>query len=193
MNANTPPESGEEVFDVVDERGRPVGRAPRRECHSNPALIHPAVHVFVFDRLGRLLLQRRSPDKDIQPGRWDTSVGGHLRPGEDPAEGARREMAEELGIAADLRPSHEYLWRSDRETEYVRSFIAVHDGPFRPDPVEIADAKFWAPAEIEAAVGRGVFTSNFEHELGWLRRDPAGVLASLVAAGRLPSPRPFHR
>ena len=44
----------EELFDVLDERGRVVGRATRRACHSNPALMHQAVHVLVFDGQGRL-------------------------------------------------------------------------------------------------------------------------------------------
>ncbi|MCX7819874.1 MAG: NUDIX domain-containing protein [Kiritimatiellae bacterium] len=174
----------EEWFDVVDEAGRPVGRAPRRECHGNPALIHPAVHVFVFDSRGRLFLQRRSLTKDIQPGRWDTSVGGHLRPGEAPEAGAKREMMEELGVEAPLRFSHAYVWRSPVETEYVRSYVAQHEGPFRLDPAELAEGRFWTADEIARARGRGVFTPNFEHELEWLARDPAGALAALgVASG----------
>lgn len=175
----------EEWFDLVDESGRPVGRARRRECHGNPTLIHPAVHVFVFGSDGRLFLQRRSPAKDIQPGRWDTSVGGHLRPGEAPDDGARREMREELGIEAPLRFSHAYVWRSDVETEYVRAYVARHDGPFRLDPAEIAEGRFWSAAEIVGARRTGVFTTNFEHELDWLARDPAGALAELGVSLRL--------
>lgn len=170
----------DEIFDVVDEQGRPVGRARRGECHGNPALIHPAVHVFVFDRGSRLLLQRRSLAKDVQPGRWDTSVGGHLHPGEDPLAGAAREMLEELGIGGvTLHFSHAYLWRSTRETEFVRAYVTVCEGPFVFDPGEVAEGRFWTAEDIRGHTGRGLFTPNFEHELGWLARDPGGTLARL--------------
>ena len=67
-------------------------RVARSECHRNPGLIHRAVHVFVLDGAGRIYLQKRAGSKDIQPGRWDTSVGGHLVPGESYEQGAAREM-----------------------------------------------------------------------------------------------------
>lgn len=177
----------DEWFDVLDDSGQRVGRARRSECHHNPSLIHPAVHVFVFNSRGLLFLQRRSPTKDIQPGRWDTSVGGHLRPGEMPEEGARREMKEELGVDVTIRFSHAYLWRSDVETEYVRSYVTQHDGPFQLDPAEVSEGRFWSADEIVQAVGRGVLTTNFEHELQWLARDPAGALATLGVSFRLVS------
>ncbi len=155
----------EEIFDVVDEAGRVVGQAPRAACHGNPALLHQAVHVFVFDGRGGLFLQKRSANKDIQPGRWDTSVGGHLQVGEAPEDGARREMIEELGVTPlELRPAWRTLWRSAVESEFVRAYFTVHRGPFRLDSAEIDDGRFWSAAEIEAAIGTGVFTPNFEHE-----------------------------
>ncbi len=167
---------GDEVFDVVDEQGRPVGRALRRECHSDPSLIHPVVHVFVFNRAGALFLQQRSLSKDVQPGRWDTSVGGHLHSGENPPDGARREMREELGIDAPLVFSHEYVWRCPRESEYVRAYVASFEGPFRLDPDEVSAGRFWTFDEIAASVGRGVFTPNFEFELSWLRMKVPEIL-----------------
>ena len=155
----------EELLDVLDERGRVVGRATRRACHSNPALMHQAVHVLVFDGQGRLWLQQRSCQKDIQPGRWDSSVGGHLRPGEAPEDGARREMREELGVEPSaLQFLYEYRWRSDVETEWVRTYRTRHAGPFQWPPEEIEAGRFWPVAEIEAGLGQGTFTPNFEFE-----------------------------
>lgn len=170
----------EEYFDLLDGQGLPLGRTElRRRCHGDPSLIHPAVHIFVFNHAGSLFLQQRSPRKDTQPGRWDTSVGGHPHPGEPHAKAALREMAEELGWAApppSLLFSHAYLWRSARETEFVHAFVAVNDGPFALQAEEIADGRFWMPGEIEAALGRDVFTPNFEHEWRILPSDPSGAL-----------------
>ncbi|HDI00702.1 MAG: NUDIX hydrolase [Candidatus Latescibacterota bacterium] len=161
----------EEMFEVVDEEGRVVGLAPRSLCHSDPELAHRAVHVIVVNSRGELLLQKRSLTKDVQPGRWDTSVGGHPRPGETYEDAARREMAEELGIeGANLEHLYDYTWRSERETELVRTYRCIYDGPVRPDPEEVTEARFWKTSEIEESLGTGVFTPNFEDEFGRYKR-----------------------
>lgn len=155
----------DEIFIVVDESGRAIGKATRAACHANPALIHQAVHVVVCDRNGRLFLQKRSGKKDIQPGKWDTSVGGHMAPGETPQQAAQREMREELGVSPPrLTFAYQYLWRSAVETELVRTYFVEHAGPFQLLSDEIDDGRFWTPAQIEAQLGSGLFTPNFETE-----------------------------
>ena len=74
--------SNTEIFPLVNEAGEVVGKATRQECHSGSMLLHPVVHLHIFDNQGRLYLQKRSMDKDIQPGKWDTAVGGHVDFGE---------------------------------------------------------------------------------------------------------------
>ena len=161
-----------EIFELYDAAEyRVIGRATRGECHGNPALVHAVARVHVRDAAGRLLLQLRSASKDVEPGLWDTSVGGHLLPGEKPEAAARREMREELGVdAGELIFLHRFLMRSPIETEWVTSFATRHEGPFRPDPGEIDEARFWTRAEIEAALGTGVLTSAFEDEYARLSR-----------------------
>lgn len=154
-----------EMFDLVDEAGRVIGSARRSECHGNPALLHPVVHVLVFNRRGDLFLQKRSRSRDVQPGKWDSSVGGHCQPGEKAEDAARREMREELGVdAGELHFLHGYIWRSPIESERVTTFRVLHEGPFILDPDEMDEGRFWPQAEIQAAVGRGVLTPNFEEE-----------------------------
>ena len=156
-----------ELFEIVNERGEVIGAAPRDRCHGDPSLVHRAAHVLVFNRAGRLLLQLRSRDKDIQPGRWDTSVGGHLAAGEGYEEAAVREMAEELGITGvELKYLYDYPLRNEVESENIRSFLVVYDGPVRRQPEEIDDVRFWDMAEVKAALGTGAFTPNFETEFG---------------------------
>ncbi|MFH1709432.1 MAG: NUDIX domain-containing protein, partial [Planctomycetota bacterium] len=133
----------------------------------NPALIHRTVHVIVTNRRGDLFLQKRGIHKEIQPGRWDTSVGGHVASGESVKTAVFRELAEELGITAQspaLAFLHRYLWRNPVETELVDTFHLVHEGPFTLQAEEIDDGRFWSRPEIERALGTGLFTPNFEEE-----------------------------
>jgi isopentenyldiphosphate isomerase len=159
-----------EYFDIVDDQDRVIGRAKRSECHGNPALIHRVAHVLVVNRTGRLLLQKRSLLKDIQPGKWDTSVGGHLNPGEDYEAGAYRELQEETGITGvELTFLYAYPLRNAIESENVRTYLCRYDGPVTYDPEEITEARFWSMSDIEANLGNGTFTPNFEEEFGYYK------------------------
>ncbi len=166
-----------EMFEIVDEQGRVVGLAPRETCHGDPTLTHRVAHVLVCDSRGRLYLQKRSRHKDIQPGKWDTSVGGHLKPGESPLAAARRELKEELGISGvELEFLYRYLMCNEVESELVDTFQFRWEGPVHPEPAEIEEGRWWEPAEIQTALRSGLFTPNFEEEFQrWrkARNDPA--------------------
>lgn len=157
-------DNSEEMFPLVDEQGNVIGEATRGECHGGSRLLHPVVHLHVFDRLGRLYLQKRPEWKDIQPGKWDTAVGGHVDLGEDTDTALRREAREELGLT-DFTPEYlrSYVFESDRERELVNAFRTTIDA--RPHPTaELDGGRFWTRAEILAAIGKGILTPNFESE-----------------------------
>lgn len=154
-----------EYFPLVDENGLVIGKATRTECHSGTFLLHPVVHLHVFNAAGELYLQKRVPDKDIQPGKWDTSVGGHVDYGEEIDEALKREVWEELGII-DFESVFvaRYKFVSNREAELVHCHYCIYTGIITPNPVEISEGKFWKISEIEANIGKEVFTPNFENE-----------------------------
>lgn len=159
-------DNSQELFPVVDASGTVVGRATRGECHGGSMLLHPVVHLHLFNSRGELYLQRRPLWKDIQPGRWDTAVGGHVDYGETIDEALRREVREELGII-DFHPERVavYEFRSERERELVHVYRTVYDGAVCPSE-ELDGGRFWRPDEIRANLGREVFTPNFEGEVG---------------------------
>ena len=123
----------EEIFPIVDEEGRVIGSATRGECHSGSHLLHPVVHLHVFNSQGDIYLQRRPEWKDIQPGKWDTAVGGHIDYGETPDDALRREVREELGIT-EFTPQFicKYVFESKRERELVYVHCTIYDGAIRP-------------------------------------------------------------
>ena len=163
----------EEYLDIVNLNGEVVGCAPRSEVHGNPALMHRVVHVLVFNKEGRLLLQKRSQNKDVAPGRWDTSVGGHVGSGEDLVYSSKREMHEELGITGqEPEYLYEYVHSNLYETELVSTYRCVYEGDVFFNPDEIDEIKFWSFDEIRAAIGGQILSDNFESEfanyLGYL-------------------------
>jgi isopentenyldiphosphate isomerase len=157
---------GEELLEIVDERGQVVGLAPRAVIHGNPSLLHRVVHVLVVNSLGEMLLQKRSMNKDVAAGRWDTSVGGHVDPGEGLIEAARREMLEELGIGGGpLEFLYSYTHSNPYESELVHTYRCLHEGPFSFNPEEIDEVRFWAIEEIISATGSGALSDNFQREI----------------------------
>jgi len=163
---------------VSDDDSEVLGAVARHKVHGNPALVHRSVHVLVLHPDGTgLLLQKRSALKDMHPGQWDTSVGGHVGFGQSYEEAASREAEEELGLAlapSDLTPLHLLKYRGADESENTQTYLCVHGGPFVPEPSEIDALRFWTRAEIEAELGKGTFTPNFELEFATFIAGPHG-------------------
>ena len=155
----------EERFPLVDEEGRVIGSATRGECHNGSKLLHPVVHLHVFNSHGEVYLQKRPEWKDIQPGKWDTSVGGHTDYGETPELALTREVSEELGIT-EFTPERVgmYVFESRRERELVYVHRMVYDGEINPSKDELDGGRFWTLEEIRAAIGQQILTPNFESE-----------------------------
>jgi isopentenyldiphosphate isomerase/intracellular septation protein A len=155
----------EEWLPLVNENGEVTGKAPRSICHSDKKYLHPVVHLHVVNSKGEIYLQKRPLHKKIQPGKWDTAVGGHIAFGEDLETGLKREAMEELGIKDfTAKLAANYIWESDIEREFVFSFVTNYNNPITPNKTELADGRFWSLTEIKNNLGKGVLTPNFEVE-----------------------------
>ncbi|MCH8156700.1 MAG: NUDIX domain-containing protein [Nitrospinae bacterium] len=156
-------DQGDEIFDVVDADDRVIGRASRREVHAN-GLMHRSVHILVFNSRGELFLQKRSPDKDENPGLWDTSAAGHVDSGEDYPASAQRELQEELGLTESLEEIMRFPARPDTLWEHVRVYTCTTDRQICINPVEISEGRFHTLSELENALESAPdqFTSTFQ-------------------------------
>lgn len=87
----------EEFLDIVNEADVVIGKETRKKVHE-VGLWHRGVHVFLFDKDGNLLIQKRSADRASNPLRLDCSVSEHVQSGEDYLEAAIRGLKEEMGV-----------------------------------------------------------------------------------------------
>lgn len=159
-------QSEEELFPLVDIEGNVIGKATRKHCHSLTFVLHPVVHLHVFNTIGELFLQKRPEWKDVQPGKWDTAVGGHVDYGETPEKALIREAYEEVGLDEDdYTPIFvsRYDFRSKTEYELVNVFKCITD--VTPKPSDETDGgRFFSREEILSLMGKEFFTPNFEEE-----------------------------
>ena len=154
----------EELFDVCDLAGKPTGQVlPRSEVHRR-GLWHRSAHLWLTDGR-RLLLQRRHPGKETDPGRWDIAVAGHLSAGQTPIEALIREAREELGLVLDPESltllgawRKEYVEPGFEDREWQHAFAGVWEGDaaglvLQPD--EVTDVRWMEAGEYRECLGAG--------------------------------------
>jgi len=160
------PDNKVEWVPLVDEKGMVIGKATRAEVHRGPGKLHPVIHLHLINSKGEIYLQKRAMTKDTFPGKWDTSVGGHVDLGETIEQALLRETAEELNITGiHPIPMVQYKWETEIESELVFSFRAIYNATPVINKQEIDEGRFWNINEIKRNLGTGIFTPNFENEV----------------------------
>ncbi len=166
-----------EMLPLVTPDGVVFGRASREWCHGGSRELHPVVHLFIADREGNVLLQKRASWKETYPGAWDMSAGGHVTFGESALETVYREAEEELGLVG-FTPLYLFSRLDERETERELSVAyAVIGRPALGNwGSEVEQCRWWSIPEIEAQMGKGVFTPVFEAEWPLVKEKLASLL-----------------
>lgn len=159
-----------ELVDLYDENRVPLGRTAERSAPKDPGEYRMVVHVCVFDRRGRLLIQQRAPEKFIFPNLWDVSVGGGVDAGETSRQGAEREFREELGVPLDLsglRPSVTVNFDGGFDDFYILTRDLDLEG-LTLQKEEVRAVRWADLEEILDMLGRGVFIPYPESFLRFL-------------------------
>ena len=147
-------QSGDELFDIVDELNQVTGQGTRREIHEG-SLRHRAVHMFLVNKHGAVLLQKRSLWKDRQPGKWDSSAAGHLDAGESYEEAAVRELKEELGVSGcGLQKIADFDAGENNGWEFISLYEGRYSGKVRFPAAEVDSVQWFTPEQIQAWVER---------------------------------------
>ncbi len=138
---------------LLDERGTPIGQAPKESVHSDHTPLHLAFSCYLTNTKGELLVTRRALSKLTWPGVWTNSFCGHPAPGENLDDSISRRAQQELG--ADITsiesalPNFRYRAVDASgvvENEVCPVFTAQLIGDFLPNPAEVAD---WAWVPID--------------------------------------------
>ncbi len=140
-----------ELLSVVDENDRIIDTCARHIIHAT-GLRHRAVHILVFNEQGQLFLQKRSMNKDLNGGLWDTSAAGHVDAGEDYDISAVREVEEELGIGAVLEPLFKLPATAAIGMEFIQVYRCFDNGPFNLAADEIDEGGWFNTAEISERI-----------------------------------------
>ena len=154
----------EEIFDIVDNSDSVVGSASRDEIHRSSHL-HRSTHLLLFDSDGRVLLQKRSSGKDRFPGRWDSSVSGHVDSGEGYDECVVREAFEEIGLDLGIVPERMFKIGACEETDNEFTWVYRHksEGPFVVSEEEISEVRWFSGEEVDEMLleDEEVFSPSF--------------------------------
>ncbi|MFF2655785.1 isopentenyl-diphosphate Delta-isomerase [Kitasatospora sp. NPDC058032] len=156
------------LLELVDDEGVTIGTAEKLWAHQQPGRLHRAFSVFLFDRQGRMLLQRRALGKYHSPGVWSNTCCGHPYPDELPFVAAARRTAEELGVAPALlceAGTVRYDLPDEAsgliEREWNHLFVGLVTGPVRPAPEEVDDYAFVTAEELRALEAERPFSVWF--------------------------------
>jgi isopentenyl-diphosphate delta-isomerase type 1 len=151
----------EEFFDVVDDNDKVIGQASREKCHEN-GLIHRSVMFFVFDSENRVLVTKRTQNKDFFPGYFSIALGGHVHSGESYEEAAVREIEEEIGISAEPYLISEFKKRIPEERENVRVYGVTEKDNINLNKDEIEMGEFMEFNDLEDKIKNETFLPETE-------------------------------
>ena len=157
----------EEVV-LINPEDEVLGSMEKMQAHEN-GLLHRAFSVFLFNEKGEMLLQKRAATKYHSPNQWTNAVCSHPRINETYEAGAKRRLAEELGIIVDIEEKFHFIYKAkvgenlwEHELDHV--FTGLYSGKFNLSPEEVSEVRYILMEDLEAEM-----LSNPEYFTEWFK------------------------
>lgn len=134
-----------DLVTLVNESDQVIGSLDKIEAHRGEGKLHRAVSVYLFNKVGDLLIQQRSTKKIVGAGEWANTVCGNVRPNETYEECAYRRLREELGITkVEIKEIYEFQYHlrcNEQFSEYEidRVFVGSYSAEVVPNSDEVQD------------------------------------------------------
>lgn len=133
----------------VDRDDNVIGSGARKDALAN-GVVHRVARVILLNPQGEMLIQKRSATISLA-NLWDQSAAGHVDAGEEYADAAVRELAEETGVSGvPLREMTKYYSEEDIHGQVAKRFSTIfvghYDGPVQPNPEEVSESR-WVPLD----------------------------------------------
>ena len=159
----------DEQFIVVNEKDEIIGYKSRFECHHDKSLIHRAVDVILFNKEGKIAMQKRSKDKDLYAGYYCVTAGGHVSKGDSWETAAYRELKEEMGVTGiQLERKDTFIVREENETEMNTLFVGNYDGSFQYPRDEVESVQYYSKDEIKNISSLTSCSKGCLKRIGWI-------------------------
>ena len=175
---NLPSDNQEDMLILVDSSDNEIGFLSKSECHMGAGQLHRAFSVFIFNSSGEVLIQKRSPQKELWGLHWSNSCCSHPRKNENIESAVNRRLAEELTIQCPIHFLYKFTYQenfgnvgSEHELCYV--YVGLFDGEIKADPNEVGEYKFLSPQKLD----REIKTSS-ENFTPWMQMEWNTILDS---------------
>lgn len=141
---------------LVNKKDEVIGVEEKIKAHQKGKL-HRAFSVFLFNKKGELLIQKRAKSKYHSGGLWTNTCCSHPRPDEKIEEAAKRRLKEEMGInCKNLKEAFSFIYKAKVgnliEHEFDHVFFGRFGGKPEPDKKEVADWQWIKPPDLEADI-----------------------------------------
>ncbi len=154
---------------LVDKNDNQIGVEQKLKAHQNGGKLHRAISVFIFNKKGETMLQRRALTKYHAAGQWGNTACSHPMPGEKTMDAAHRRLGEEMGFDCDMKEAFQFRYKADvgkglTEHEYDHVIFGLYDGEPTCNSEEVAEWRWMALESLKADIEK-----NPDNYVPWLR------------------------
>ncbi len=166
---------------LVNELDEAIGSMEKMEAHEK-ALLHRAFSVFLFNKKGEMLLQKRAATKYHSPSLWTNACCSHPMPGEPTEQAALRRLQEELGFTTAIHKAFHFTYKAVfdnglTEHEFDHVFVGEYEGDMQLNTEEVSEVCYKTIAAIKAEIvaDSSAYTEWFKialpHVEEWLQQN----------------------